>query len=106
MPETVCAVNVACTLHLPKNAALLLPSVALHTSPGFGSFASAPCFVGCVFLDAIQHSFGQIRQDQLHHRCTCKAGSISELDTILVHDETKRYCCNNRAVNVMTYAGL
>ena len=53
------AVNAACTLHLPQNAALLSPILRLgmvHMHLLIGLF----CLV-CIF--AIQHSFVQICQD-------------------------------------------
>ncbi len=104
------AVNAACTLCLPQNAALLSPVVALHTAPGYGTFGSAHWFVlfgVCFWIPSSTAANIVCRSARSNcTTCACKAWAISKLDTIIVHDEPKRYCCNNRAVYIMIYAGF
>ena len=101
------AMNDASTLFLPQNAALLSPAVALHTAPGYGTFASAHWFVLFGVYFWMPWSTALCRSARADcTTCACKAWSISELDVFIVHDEPKTYCCNDGAVSLVTYVGF
>ena len=89
-------VNAACTLHLPQNAVLLLPAVALHTAPGYGTFAFAHWFVLFGVHFWMPSSAALCRSARTDcTTCAYKDWSVSNLGTITVHNEPNRYCCND-----------